>query len=660
MKKLSVFIAVIMLFTMLPIASMADEVTETKDIVDTSYFRETFGEPAAVGEQALSTSTSAGYGNWRLAADNLSTANEEGTKLDIKKESETNNVFHLVRTDAYNADTAQLEVGQDLSGIPTTGKVELSFRMYRNVTGYNIMVRGIFGALRRDWHSLTDGTKFTPVGAAQETILLDTETWHTYRLIIDYDKTTTTLYVDELQIGDVANVAPKITHIGFLMPRNAAGGDIYIDDINISQKSSPTLLAFNPATKGSIYVDKDLATSITLDGASYPITYETSDSSVINSNGKVTIPDFFSTVTVTPVITVDGVELRGTATQLTVLPKNYQTRLDSDFNNLVVATEASGDAATGTNVEAGDLFDANGDAYDTTENAWHLANSWKANYRTEYPSGERIQVVNDGNEKVLRMNKIKGSSPYNKDLRLEKAIPNPACGDRVALSMRIKVVSGSMNLSSYFMGRLRSAGLRADFANLLRSNDLDYTISAGWHTYLFVYDSALTETQTQGTTSYENAHPISLYIDGEYKGTGWTTENNFKANSTDFQLMQWDTVGTSEVYVDDILLVNFDAEDVQFTGATVDGGKITNVGLQYASYGQTAISGTVFAGAYDAQGKLIQVGVLGTATAATAGFTNADVTDYTLPEGTASYRLFLFDSVETLKPLAVSKTIALQ
>lgn len=228
MKKcIALLMTVLLSVVVIPAAMAAEEVS-------TNYFKEDFGTPSEVAEQALSLSTSAGYGNWRLAADNYETAKSEGTEISIVKESDTNNVLRTLRTSGYNADLAQLEAGQKLSGIPTTDVLKLSFRMQYLTNTHNIMMRGVFGALRKDWVSLeSGGHRFTPANDEQTAKLTSMNVWHTYELVIDYNANTTTLYVDGLQIGDKSSSSVIIKNIGFLQPRNSMPGDVYFDDISI-------------------------------------------------------------------------------------------------------------------------------------------------------------------------------------------------------------------------------------------------------------------------------------------------------------------------------------------------------------------------------------------------------------------------------------------
>ncbi len=229
MKKfIALFLTVLLSVVAIPTAIAIEEVS-------TNYFTEDFGTPDSVEEQALSTSTSAGYGNWRLAGNNYDTAKSEGTEINIKKESDSNNILHLARTEK-NANHVHLEAGQTLSGIPTTEVVKLSFRMKCALNNHNVLMRGVFTELRSDRVTLeSGGHKFTPSNSEQTAKLCTPDVWNTYELVIDYTANTTTLYIDDVQIGDAATTAVQIKNIGFLQQRNQnyVVGDVYFDDISI-------------------------------------------------------------------------------------------------------------------------------------------------------------------------------------------------------------------------------------------------------------------------------------------------------------------------------------------------------------------------------------------------------------------------------------------
>ena len=229
--------------------------------------------------------------------------------------------------------------------------------------------------------------------------------------------------------------------------------------------------------------------------------------------------------------------------------------------------------------------------------------------------------------------------------------------------MRIKNVGTTpINLTSPYMGRLRNSQTwRGDFGNTGLGSDVEgqaqFATKNTWQTFLFVFDTDITDTKN----SYENCHPISIYVDGVYLGTSWTRALGASWGGMEelFQLLQFGANGKSDVYVDDILLINFDAGDVQFGATTVTDNQLTAATLQYNSYGNASISGTLMVGAYDAKGVLVRATSLGTVSVPVAGDTNFTGYSFDL-SGAASYRLFLLSDVTELKPLASSKTFLLK
>lgn len=498
---------------------------------------------------------------------------------------------------------------------------------------------------------------YVPAGTAFTTSTIEqnfgTNTWQNITVIYDLDNKTVVATRNGKLLFESAIPNETIENLGKIQMRlyEYSGDYAYIDNLEVKKlfvTEKETFAEFNPANKGETYVDKDLVATTDLNGISYPVTYESSDTSVIAADGTVTHPDFFRTVTVTPKIEIDGTILKGTTVSLTVLPieDNYEEKMFEDFDSL-------------KDVKEGDFFVNNGTTVESNYEGWYTnRKNAPTTYKKAQDDGRRTQLKLDDGNYVLNLLTVKDTSDY----QMIKDIEDPECGDRGALIMRVKNLSNShLQFSSSYTGLFnQKTGLwRGAYGSSSKYGDDVSVISLPrneWMTLMFVYDKGITQTINE-----KECMPISLYVDGEYFNTSWTPTTTI--NPKQFLILQQgsyvSTTG-SDIYIDDILLVNFDAEDVQFAGTTVTEGTLTNVELQYTSYGASAISGTVFAGAYDADGKLINVGVLGTVSAPAAGFHDLDVTDYALPKGTASYRLFLFDSVEGLRPLAVSKTYALQ
>ena len=104
------------------------------------------------------------------------------------------------------------------------------------LNNHNVLLRGVFTELRSDRVTLeSGGHRFTPANSEQTLKLSTPDVWNTYELVIDYTANTTTLYIDDVQIGDAATSAIQIKKIGFLQQRNQnyVVGDVYFDDIKI-------------------------------------------------------------------------------------------------------------------------------------------------------------------------------------------------------------------------------------------------------------------------------------------------------------------------------------------------------------------------------------------------------------------------------------------
>lgn len=501
------------------------------------------------------------------------------------------------------------------------------------------------------WHVKGNTTITYPAsnGNSSANFTFNLSQWYNVTTLYNLDNQRIDTYINGKWVFGYDSIPPatknSLDSVRFRMQSgtNYVNSFAYIDNIEVktiltNEKSD--LAKWNPATKGSAYVTGNLPMTATLNGTDYPVArYISSDESVIAADGTVTRPDFFRTVNITPQIDFDGITVNGTEWKLTVLPQKYIERLYEDFSAMSV----------------GDMFNTDGSSKYT---GW-TQNQTSANYQTAQTAGNRSEIVLDGDEKVLRMLNAADS----KDYRLQKTISNPDCGDRVALSMRIKNVGTTpINLSSPYMGRLRNSQTwRGDFGNTGLGSDVEgqaqFATKNTWQTFLFVFDTDITDTKN----SYENCHPISLYVDGVYLGTSWTRALGASWGGMEelFQLLQFGANGKSDVYIDDILLINFDAGDVQFGATTVTDNQLTAATLQYNSYGNASISGTLMVGAYDAKGALIRAESLGTVSVPVAGDTNFTGYSFDL-SGAASYRLFLFSDIAELKPLASSKIFLLK
>lgn len=414
---------------------------------------------------------------------------------------------------------------------------------------------------------------------------------------------------------------------------NGKNETVYVDNIEVKEILSGApekVKAFNPATKGSIYVDTNLASKV----EGMAVSYESSDESVIAKDGSVTFGEFYKTVTVTPVVKAGNIELSGNAYTLTVLPKAecYKERLFEDFNG---ATE-------------GKIFGDDGTA---TYNGWSLDSSritlsGYSSYADAVAAGVKTEIKAVDGSKALLMEVPTGKKGY----RLQKSVDTLGENDRVVLSMRIKnSIADTFALASSYIGMFNDYyDWRGDWGGNKVVDDITndaFKKKNVWQTYIFVFDKTITE---------NSAHPISLYIDGKYIGTQWENAASIGSYLSVLQLYQNNTNAyASSIYVDDILLAKIETPEIQFTGATVTNGVVKTIGVQYISYG-TQKNMTAMLAAYNGDG-LIEVKELWTDTDGIDTGYNEIPVDYTLPQGTTRYRLFLFDSLETLRPLAISK-----
>lgn len=473
--------------------------------------------------------------------------------------------------------------------------------------------------------------------------------WYNVSTVYNVNTGVATGYVNgveyqsaELELGDWINKIQMRLQAG-----SSYNSDYtYVDNIRVTKKTfdaeTAALTAFNPinqssAYKNSNYVNMNLVNTLTIGGTAYDVTYASDDTGVIAADGTVTPSDFISYVTVIPSITVDGVKLSAPSKTLIVLPMaaNFGERLYEDFEDIGYITEAE------TGVEVGDIFNAAGAPVDSNS-GWTVAAP--ANYTLSYADGNRWQIISDEANNVMRFKTVKDS----KNVQLKKSIANPDIGDKAALCMRVKLVSGNMNFSTNFSGRLRPTDFRADFGGTNTTTDLSLSFNKDWHTYMFVYDSGIVESKNSKASA-----PISLYIDGEYVGTSWSTTT---ALPDAFAMMQWGAVAAdSEVLVDDILLINFDAKELQLAGTTVAGGVLTTADVQYVSY-ESDLTGTktIIAAAYNNQDELVDVSIIPNVAVNAIGYNEVAV-NYTLPSNAVKYRLFLFESIDSVKPLALSK-----
>lgn len=606
------------------------------------------------------TMTAGAFTNTDKAAEGMNGWYVEGTPENAETE------FTVISTDddadgntmeltATSVQDPRVYLQRDIS-LPTSGLVEFS----ADVKSKN-SENGLFCVFWPVWGVKKEGEILYPAYYNNSSVKMSfkDDEWQHFSAIYDITNKKMDAYVDGELVFSKANFSSSewnytISNYTKFQARmtggSYAGAKTSFDNIEVKKLTfdaeADALAVFNPVNqesryKDSVYVNSDLKNSITIGNDTYDVTYVSSDESVIASDGSVTLPEFFRTVSVTPQIKVGTTTLTGEAISLTVLPvsSNYTEKLYEDFEGIGVITEAVADS-----VDVGDMFDANGAPVDASS-GWTLTNT--TSYRTEWSNGGRIQIVSDDNNSVLKMKR----TANNVDYRIQTAMShNNAFGDRIAVAIRIKNIGNYINIAGSYMGCLNiTRGFRGDFAKV--STDTDQAIShdKDWHTYLFVYDKGITETKKNA-----DAYPVTLYRDGVLVGTSWARTTNYTGDTL-FQLLQWAEYQASEIYVDDILVMNLDADPMQFADSTVENGILKTAGIQYNSYEQNigTSSMSLIVASYDSNDDFIGAKVVN-ATPDKVGINDVNV-EYTLPTATDYYRLFLFDGLTNIKPLSLSK-----
>ncbi len=626
----------------------------------TVYFEETFGSAVTTSEdyvapQDLATSTTVGYNGWTINTTDYASVKAQGVTMSIiaDPDDETNNILHCHReTSGSGNSTHQLISSVSVPAQPASDTVVFSFKMKFDNRYHKAGFDGQpTASLRNDFVTFGSAT-FTPVGTEQTSAVSATNTWHTYELVISYTTNTTTLYIDTYQIGDVYNGTMPVSSIKIYQPRGETYGygNVWFDDFKVEWIPDPEFLTsfaeFVPATKGGLYVDGNLPETFELLGESYDVTYESSDLGIIAANGTVTRPDFFSTVSVTPVTTFEGETVKGKTSALVVLPKNGTVRLFEDFE---IAGATHGRRFFGTTGTDG-------------LNGWFTpSGAGSVSYYEE--KGNKADFYSDNGNMTLNLYKEGSSSGRDYDIRKNLSEAGTSSDGRLVTIMRIKKLgdAGAVNIASPYIGMRANNGVW--YGDYIENRENGYTISAmsdtdNWHTYMFVYDTSKSK-----TTGVGESYPISVYVDGSYIGTGFSgidrNAGEIPANQFTFRQFCGSTGGTNNILIDDIMFFQANSGDVQFGPHTIANSKLTGAKVQHNSYGAEAVSGTVFAAAYSADDVMVDAcpGVVVTA-AATGGY--ADATFDLDLSGASYFRLFFFDSEADLQPIIGSKTIPVQ
>ena len=562
MKKL------VSLMITIAIVMMAMPMTGFTAADPTEHFSETFGTPATVTPQPLATSTTAGYNGWKLDSDNLATANSEGTYIEIEAEegNASNNVLRLERT-ARNGKHAQMIAIKSLGTIGQTDTVKLSWKMKYMENNHNMMMRGIFSDVRQDRLTLADGTKFEPANAEQTNALTLKEVWHTYEYVINYTAGTSELYVDTIKIGNTANVAPKLTSIELLIPRDANYnvGIIYIDDITVTQIPDPEWVEFSDISNGQTIdnVTKDLNLVTTKD--IYTIEWASDMPSVISAQGKVNRSPFFTqnvTLTATIKLTATGKELGKKVFSVMVAPFDGELKFSETFGTS--ATVSPQPVATSTT---------------TGYNGWVLEadNLDAANSQGTYIE---IEAEEGSTNNVLRMTREKAGGELE-NLLAKKDVEAIDSG-KVRISWRMKHATTYHNIFwRDFLDEIRKdrVGLngQADFTPANDKQTAALTTENVWHKYEILSD-------------FDNGE-TTLYVDGVQIGDTIKATNTLR--KINLGQLRASNYSTGTVYFDDFKIETvteqynkYNLQKVSFTkdGAFVEapekGGKLESIVLQ--------------------------------------------------------------------------------
>lgn len=591
------------------------------------------------------TSTTASDTDWYL-----SSADQSFTDFTYVTDDVTGENNSALKMTAIDHTYKYVWATRKLTRVPTSGIVV--YNMKALFSGSSAL-----DYVRPFWQEKGTATVKHPAGVASGDVFEKNFSydWHHFSVVFDFDKNIATTYIDGYYAytdTDIPSATKTEIAKGITMRLGGTSSSyllnyVYIDDLEVKvllANEAADLKAFNPATKGAAYVDANLAQTVTLNGASYPVTYKSSDETVIAADGTVTRPDFFRTVKVTPQVTIDSMVLSGTERSLLVLPQNASPVFSEDFTA----------ASEGVLVNSEDPMDASKAKY----NGWYVQHTGGySSYADGVAAGVTANVVNVDNNKALLMNVPAGGKGY----RLGKSIDEIAVGDVAALAIRVKNANGSgVDTFATSLGGLFSSwyGWRGEWSGNKVVDDYSSNKLQGagkWRTYLFVFDKRISATET-GVAGY----PITLYIDGEYIGTNWASTAVAANFTRTFILNQYNHgAQAASTYVDDIMVFKInDSQQFQSTNNTVADGKLTHIGIQNTRYG-TQQNLTAMLTAYN-NGTIVGAKKIYTAPSAPAtGDALIDIEDYTFPAGTTSYRIFLLESAANLRPLAVSKEFAL-
>ena len=396
------------------------------------------------------------------------------------------------------------------------------------------------------------------------------EVWHEYVFVRKNssiaENVTTEVFMDGVSVGSFTGdggfektvleiIDPSATTDGnALSIDNLLVMNVAIDDIKI-------------ADKGNSYVVGDsLPSTVTIGGESCNVTYESSNSAVIDAEGNVTHSDSFVYVDVTPTVTLAGSEFVCKTQKLLVMPLSYDEALFEDFESFTEGSLIDGDL--------------------TAPNGWKCGNFYDAAY------DEYIDLNIDNDEE------------HGKYFRLEiektGAVVNPVFSKNFDDRENGKTLIGfRANVNPYYTALNKEIRINpiGEFATtfLKGGNDSQvhsvYTTNS-WQDILFVVDNA--GAVKNGNEIYKKA---DIYVNGELKAEDYYFTNWISA----LEITAWRGAEQS-ILLDDIVVAHIDASEYIVTDIKQTNDALT--GFIVAKMNASAKTAKAYAAMYDTDGKL--------------------------------------------------------
>lgn len=546
MKKITAMLVTVML-----LVTCIVPVITAQDAEPTVHFEETFGNPSEVLPQPVASSTTEGYGDWYLETNSLAQANQEGTYAEIEQETGAdNNVLRMTRT-TQNGDYAHLIPMYKLPTIPMKETIELTWRMKYNENNHYIFWRNTFTNIRDDQIVLVNGMKFIPEGDEAKAAINTKDVWHNYKLVLNYTAQTTSMYIDDVQIGNTIEATDempmqelKTIELVQLRTHTKAVGTVYIDDIKITQIPDPEWITFDDILAGqtsdNVTGDLNLITS----SEYYDFVWSSSKPEVISETGTVTASDRFDEV-VTLTATVyskSGAKMGEKEFIVTVLASDSS-------KNTVYFSETFGDPQE---VLPQPLASSTTEGYGD----WYLETNVLEQANQE---GTYVEIEKETDENnVMRMTREQNGGDLKHLIPMYK-LPSIPMKDTVKLTWRMKY----NETNHYVFWRNTFTNIRHD--QIVLTNGMKFipaddiqrakiNTPGVWHNYEVVFN------YTSGTTS--------VFIDGVQIGDtiAATADMPMKELKTiELVQLRTDARAKGTVYFDDITITHIpDPEWVTF------------------------------------------------------------------------------------------------